>query len=359
MFSICRFCLGQDDAYLIPLKSLSEFAVSMQDLLLCTGIQINDDLIPSYAMCLECTNKLKIASTFRQTCLSNDALFHELCAMLVASAEATREETVEYLESEIAGEATTCHDEFKVEPVECGPSETDCDTNSLQEILYEEEYIQEYLEDISTNSSTAEALNDDTFSYSANYIRAGESLSDDDEQEPDNVYKNIRPPHFIKRKGDIPMVGVICSEITNSTMRDDSWFENDRPSGQRKLHLCDKCGLKTQHLKSHLVNHQEDCAEACPHCPKKFKQKNSLASHIKTVHMKMIGKTCTICGKGFIHHKTYRYHMLTHQSEGKSFECKPCSKTFVNEVYLRDHFNRLHNLARNELCGRKRHTEQQ
>uniref|UniRef100_A0A182V1F3 C2H2-type domain-containing protein n=2 Tax=Anopheles merus TaxID=30066 RepID=A0A182V1F3_ANOME len=77
-----------------------------------------------------------------------------------------------------------------------------------------------------------------------------------------------------------------------------------------------------------------------------MKQKSNIAQHILTVHLKQNTRKCKICGKGFIHHKTYRYHMLTHEGEGKTFECPDCEKTFPNAIYLRDHFNRLHNAAK-------------
>ncbi|XP_053659874.1 PR domain zinc finger protein 5-like [Anopheles marshallii] len=348
MFNICRFCLCQDEAYLIPLTSLSEFAITMQDLVLFSGIQINADQTGTYAMCLECTNKLKISATFRNTCLSNDALFQELCAVLAASAESTRDETVEYLESDDIVADTDCLDRFDDESMEYYSDKWSPKSN--QEVLYEEEYIQEYLQDTIPNVSE-ELVAEDDFSYSANYIELGESLPGDDESGTDNFgrpfYDNIaKRSHFVKRKGDIPLPAIMHGDAPNPIKTDYDWFEKDRPTGKRKQHLCDTCGLLTNHLKSHTVNHLKDFGETCPHCSKKFKHKTNLVSHIKTVHLKMIGKTCSICGKGFIHHKTYKYHMLTHQSEGKRFECKACSKTFVNAVYLRDHFNRLHNIAR-------------
>uniref|UniRef100_A0A182WG32 ZAD domain-containing protein n=1 Tax=Anopheles minimus TaxID=112268 RepID=A0A182WG32_9DIPT len=352
MFQVCRFCLCQDDAYLIPMTSLPEFAITTKDLVLFTGIQIKMDQIASYAICLECTNKLKISTSFRSTCLSNESHFHELCAVLAASAESTRQETVEYLDSGDNLEETARMDTFDNGSLECQTGKWI--PKNHQEIVYEEEYIHEYLQDEST-AGIEELIDEYDFSYSANYIEPGEPLSDNDEWGVDRsglafYDSKVKRPHFVKHKGDIPLTGVLCSEATKPVYLEDDWFEKDRPTGRRKQHLCDTCGLMTNHLKSHRVNHLQDFGEACPHCLKKFKHKTNLASHIKTVHMKMIGKTCTICGKGFIHHKTYRYHMvgasLTHQSEGKRFECKACSKTFVNAVYLRDHFNRLHNIAR-------------
>ncbi|XP_052889649.1 zinc finger protein 1-like [Anopheles moucheti] len=346
MFSICRFCLCQDEAYLIPITSLSEFAITMQDLVLFTGVQINADQAVTYAMCLECTNKLKISVTFRNTCLSNDALFHELRAVLAVSADSRRDETVEYLDSEDIVEDTDCLVDDESMEYYSGK----WSPKSNQEALYEEEYIQENLQDVNTNL-VEELVNEDDFSYSANYIEPGESLTGDDESEADTFgwpfYADVaKRSHFVKRKGDIPLPGVMHGDAPNPATTDYDWFEKDRLSGKRKQHLCGTCGLMTNHLKSHTVNHLKDFGETCPQCSKKFKHKTNLVSHIKTVHLKMIGKTCTICGKGFIHHKTYKYHMLTHQSEGKRFECKACSKTFVNAVYLRDHFNRLHNIAR-------------
>uniref|UniRef100_A0A182MP38 C2H2-type domain-containing protein n=1 Tax=Anopheles culicifacies TaxID=139723 RepID=A0A182MP38_9DIPT len=236
----------------------------MQDLVLFSGIQINTDQIGSYVMCLECTNKLKISATFRSTCLSNESHFHELCAVLAASAESTRQETVEYLESDDYLEDTTSMDKFDGGSLDYHSGKWSSESN--QEILYEEEYIQEYLQDESTGV-IEEHVDDNDFSYSANCVEPGEPLSDDDEWEDDNFGKAFydtqnKRTHFVKRKGDIPLPGVLYGPAINPVALEDDWFEKDRPTGKRKQHLCDTCGLMTNHLKSHRVNHLKDFYEA-------------------------------------------------------------------------------------------------
>uniref|UniRef100_A0A182K4R1 C2H2-type domain-containing protein n=1 Tax=Anopheles christyi TaxID=43041 RepID=A0A182K4R1_9DIPT len=168
------------------------------------------------------------------------------------------------------------------------------------------------------------ACDDELFAYSANYIEPGEILFDADEMQKlflawDGSF-NPPPPRY-------PDVSY------------------QRKRGRRKLLLCELCGKTVVDITRHYENHSEP-TYSCPHCPVKMKQKSNITNHVLQVHLRKPSRTCKICGIGFIHHKTYRYHMLTHEGEGKTFECKDCSKTFPNAIYLRDHFNRLHNIVK-------------
>ncbi|XP_052891328.1 zinc finger protein 483-like [Anopheles moucheti] len=304
MFQICRFCLCQDEALLIPLEDILDFGLAFPDVSTVTGLEINEDNIASYAMCLECTTKLKSSVAFRNCCLTNEYHFQELCVVLTASFKESRMKIIDTIQlSDSSDESIDFDLKTHYDSVESSQSNDDPlqITKSTEE---REETVQITFQ----------------FSYCANYILPGEIVFSEDE----DIKANIGWDSSLNPPAPQPVVHL-------------------REKGKRKYHLCDICGRKVIHIPKHVEVHKDEYKYSCPHCPAKFKQKNNLIQHIQTVHLKKVMKTCEICGKGFVHHKTYRYHMLTHQGEGKTFECLDCSRTFSNSVYLRDHINRLHN----------------
>ncbi|XP_053668250.1 zinc finger protein 184-like [Anopheles marshallii] len=312
MFQICRFCLCQDEALLIPLEDILDFTLAFQDVSAVTGLEINQNNSTSYAMCLECTTKLKSSVAFREACRTNDIHFQELCAVLSASFKESRMKIIDTIQfSDNSDESMDLDLDFLDTIID-----DSAESSQINDDLSQNENIIEEPEETAQSSDTDQ----EEFSYCANYILPGENLYSADEDiqywiDWDSSLNPSAPPPAPYKRG----------------------------KREPKYYLCDICGRMVKHIPSHVHVHTDECTYSCEHCPVKFKQKTNLIQHIKTVHLKTVTKTCEICGKGFVHHKTYRYHMLTHQGEGKTFECLDCSRTFSNSVYLRDHINRLHN----------------
>ncbi|XP_050079660.1 zinc finger protein Gfi-1b-like [Anopheles maculipalpis] len=329
ILQVCRFCLCQDEEFLIPLEDMLDFSPNIYNIALLTGIQINEANIAWYFLCLECTTKLKSSITFRSNCLSNDALFHEISTVLKASVKDASAPTVETIEllSDDSMDSDLLSLISSLEKPELEPdSRQSFDENLCMSTLFQSP----------EESWVGDDAETDLFSYSANYIQPGEILF----TEPEVRSKRVDWNSSLNPEPPQPAI----------------WRH---VPGKRKFHLCDICGRMVVHIESHVPVHKE-AAYSCSQCGVKMKQKANLAQHIKQVHMKVVSKTCTICDKSFIHHKTYRYHMLSH--EGKSFECQDCSKSFSNIIYLRDHINRLHNAGKQvrqkgpgEKIGRKRY----
>ncbi|XP_049298846.1 zinc finger protein 777-like [Anopheles funestus] len=322
IFHICRFCLCQDEAYLIPINKILDPTLTIDDVERFTGIQFSTDDDASYAICLECTNSLKNSVAFRTTCLNNDSLFHELCTVVATGTESIYDETVEYLESEFEEEDDNDFEKVDEKPFTALSVEPFWRAKSSPQLMYEEEYIHDSQEDTVTSNYDEQLSNETDFPYSANRIEPGESVSDED----------MFAPNFFSQ----PSYKKQTKSPKDKNLR-----------GKRKLHLCNWCGIFVHHIPSHELIHKEEATYACPYCPVKMKQKGNLSQHIQTVHFKTVGKTCEICGKGFIHHKTYRYHMRTHQDAGESFECQVCSKPFNRSSGLEDHLKKFHSIAKN------------
>ncbi|XP_061514590.1 zinc finger protein 418 [Anopheles gambiae] len=339
LITVCRFCLCEDDDCLIPIEDLLDFEITTEDLERFSGIEINDDNKATFSVCMDCTSKLKVASTFRNTCLKNDPLFRDLYQVLVASGKERLQKVVARIELSDTDDGMDDED-AQTKPVviylndplwkpskqsvpEVAPKpERPKRSVEIPPVVTEDDDGTQHSEAFSCASTTDEVVCDgELFAYSANYIEPGEELFDPNEmwQMFFNWGGSLNPPY--------PEVRELGKK-------------------KKKRYLCDICGFSMSCILRHYDNHSEEQIHSCPHCPVKMKQKSNIAQHILTMHLKQNTRKCAICGKGFIHHKTYRYHMLTHEGEGKTFECPDCEKTFPNAIYLRDHFNRLHNAAK-------------
>uniref|UniRef100_A0A182P533 ZAD domain-containing protein n=1 Tax=Anopheles epiroticus TaxID=199890 RepID=A0A182P533_9DIPT len=317
LVKICRFCLNENENYLIALKDVLNLQFDDEDLLRFTNIQINHEDMRTLTVCLDCANKLEMASVFRNTCINNDALYHDLCYLMASTKQDSAEIIVEYLESEFETVQENMRHFDKPKPNDQTKSEK---IGDIPQPALQSRELSNKVEDPLGEVVFGE---DDLFAYSANYITPGEILYTEEK-----IYRWY----------------VDWETSLNPTPAPTVRFP--RVHGKRRNFLCEKCALEVKHLAAHMPVHYEDTPFACPYCDVKMKYKSSISTHIRQVHQKAVSRTCKICGKGFIHHKTYRYHMLTHEGEGKTFECQDCSRTFSNAIYLRDHFNRLHNAAK-------------
>ncbi|XP_050079661.1 zinc finger protein 37-like [Anopheles maculipalpis] len=304
--TICRFCLCQNVKLLLPIVKTLHTLLTIEDIERFTGIEIDPTNL-SYTVCLECINKLKISTDFRSLCLTNDVRFKLLHSMLISSARSTPHVPIVCID-------TSDDDD---DPMDC-----DSFDRSFSGKARNREMLNAAMQGRKSPMEEIITIEDDHH-YSANHIELGESSlgSEEEDSDPED-YKNTRLN---------PCYPVV--------------YGAKKKLGKRKAHLCDACGKWATDLSYHYQTHATEPTFACPHCPTMTKQKNSLVSHIKAVHMKMITKTCEICGKGFIHHKTYRYHMRSHQSEGTTFECKECSKQFIHPSGLEQHMKKCHSIA--------------
>ncbi|XP_035901532.1 zinc finger imprinted 3-like [Anopheles stephensi] len=362
LLNVCRFCLSEDLQRLQPIMRILDSTITPGEIERYTGILINtDEDCTLYAICTECTSRLKKSVEYRTACIKNQTHYEELLMMLVASTE--------------------CTDHEDTQSVICLDSDDDTmDFNSYEEISQKEDILEEYnllldenisqamnmsheedsctytIRSANSTQSSKIMCNEEDEMYSANYIEPGEPCNSDSDVDKKSEPKK-KPRKKYTRKKDIPPEEqhvapkpdkerkVYDFTVLNGSNR---YFVKSYKHGKRVYpkSLCDVCGIMVCDINGHIRNHFPETLYTCPRCPVKMKSKTNLKAHINTVHYKMVGKTCNICGKGFVHHKTYRYHMLGHQSEGEAFECKVCGKTFNNPFCLSDHNKRVHNLAK-------------
>ncbi|XP_052891317.1 zinc finger protein 569-like [Anopheles moucheti] len=324
LLNICRFCLCQDESKLRPVEDI--LPLTIQEVERFTGIKIDTKENISYAICFDCTQKLKISADFLQFCLNNNADFEQLLRVVEASAKNATKRTIQPPTPQ------------ERDPLELHFVIEDDDDNEDEEI--EEEYY--------ANVEYQKAWNDRVENYSANYIDIGE-YSDNDEYEPDYKHATFSnnslnkseariQQNTVNIRGKEPQVREIVTHRTSKTYL--------------AQQLCNLCGKLITNLKAHLESHANDRKHVCPHCPLRMTSKSNMDKHIRCVHLKVKVKTCSICDKSFSNNTSYTSHMnAIHDENGIRFTCTVCSSVFKHKSGLKLHMQRAHSNIRNLACN--------
>jgi len=109
--------------------------------------------------------------------------------------------------------------------------------------------------------------------------------------------------------------------------------------------LCSRCGAAVLNLSYHLETCNKDNLKniTCKICNKQFSSKMSLSIHEKAIHGPIALEVCTVCGKAV---KDIKSHMkLNHTDKNQrtlSCEVEGCDGMFRTKQEVRNHYNRVH-----------------
>ena len=116
-----------------------------------------------------------------------------------------------------------------------------------------------------------------------------------------------------------------------------------------KCVVCDReFGIRSSYMR-HLLMHTRE--EKCCMCPRNFKSKKGLESHLK-IHDAANTHKCDICGSLFISLDALRKHNRSHTGE-KPFKCDECGKAFTQSGYRNKHIREKHKEIQHphQACG--------
>ncbi|XP_041786225.1 uncharacterized protein LOC121601465 [Anopheles merus] len=310
MLSVCRFCLCQEEDSLVPMDEVLACLLTLEDVVRFTGIQITENHKASYAMCVMCTDKLKVSSIFRNTCLSNDAYFNEISAALAVSAEEAPREATRTLDSSMVFDASGEDGTTKPRVIKTSNEQRSAPVEKLS--------IQPVIKGKETVIENEPA-------YCSNYIEPGEILTSEEEYGEidwdDSLNNTVVPADREKPSAQ------------RQDMRQTQHHSQQRPT-------CSRTVVNAQRLEQ-----KSKPTSPRPPRPEKLKTKGSAQQHSGAmVHDNMFKTTCNICGKRFEHLKTYQYHMQVHQQIGRSFKCRVCSRVFSRSIGLAEHIRKFHRI---------------
>lgn len=111
---------------------------------------------------------------------------------------------------------------------------------------------------------------------------------------------------------------------------------------EKRCPHCDKVYSRNSNLQEHIkVVHEKKTLLECDECPRKFGFKRTLESHKKVVHSKV---TCDICGQTVYNVFELNSHKATVHGivAEDAFQCEHCPKVFRAKANLISHVANKH-----------------
>ncbi|KYN04799.1 Zinc finger protein Xfin [Cyphomyrmex costatus] len=119
--------------------------------------------------------------------------------------------------------------------------------------------------------------------------------------------------------------------------------------------VCDFCGDTVENklkLKMHVLSlHRNEIGVSCGVCLIPMKDPKDLKKHVEAVHSSVLShpNTCQVCGKQYA--SKWKAFDHTKKCHGKVFlTCKQCLAVFTDENDIRDHYEYVHNVPKDQLA---------
>jgi len=135
---------------------------------------------------------------------------------------------------------------------------------------------------------------------------------------------------------------VECGRTSNKLFRLNHHIK--RIHERQRENTCDICG-KSFYGTNEYDTHRKRCLNMrcfiCDLCGRKFNIKQSLKTHLNTIHLNEKKYKCSICPKLFSHTGNRERHMLIHKNSFP-YSCTVCDNKFRHSNSLKDHLNKIH-----------------
>ena len=112
----------------------------------------------------------------------------------------------------------------------------------------------------------------------------------------------------------------------------------------QKIHKCDECGkffAQNSNLKTHILTRHQGIKPVCKFCGKSYVTDNYLRKHISAVHKGSKNYMCKFCSKTYSHKEGLNNHIST-VHEGIKYQCYFCEKSFTQSNNLKRHAAKQH-----------------
>jgi len=310
----CRFCLTTDvTRYYYPLLDIEDMPLLQDSLALVTNL--NDSSIKPKFFCEDCDNIIKRFLKLKKEALDNEKLL------------------MKYQKEIVQSGLRKVLEQSKLDGIE----------------TYENSLRTEMNQNFDSNpcSDDEELVKKETYDLKEENIDYGENKND------------IKPSKWeIDQEINFGTIGETNSEAESCSVcgrlcRTKKILRSHMLVHTSKIVKCPKCipekFLKENGLKKHLKNCHKVADVPCefPGCEKKFKLREVMQRHIKSVHM-LERTLCSRCGAAVLN---LSYHLETCNKDNlKNVICKTCNKQFASKMSLSIHEKSIHGPTALEVC---------
>lgn len=346
----CRLCFS--DRNLVELcPSAAEPQLYLLDQILqCTGIQINPAEEFPCSICWRCAVALEDFQIFRQRSLKHDAIVREKYANTFEIRSVGEQESAEWML------ASSIIDNCDEKPKD---AENGICTTEIQHSVFTPELLSnlDSMEDDALASNSTIASKDDDESKGPRSFTCHLCRTEFSTQP--SLFAHFKEQHSDRGR---PHKCNVCP----ATFKRKNHLEDHLAAHSGEMrYSCTDCGSHYAKSKS-LIRHRQQFHSAlffkptrdnsvggqfkCAYCPKSFKHRPSLNFHVKS-HYEMLPYICEICNarfenkKGLQVHKG-KYHPMEavrkHPPQKEIFKCFHCPRIFEQRQYLTQHVKYMH-----------------
>ncbi|XP_055311551.1 zinc finger and SCAN domain-containing protein 12-like [Sitodiplosis mosellana] len=164
----------------------------------------------------------------------------------------------------------------------------------------------------------------------------------------------LKETHMKSHELDAPkrFICEVCSKAFTSRV---NLRSHRRSHVKTKSHLCEECGRGFRDARNLLIHkgshiHSEVPTFHCPHCTKKFFQRDSFERHIESAHRED-KYVCEICQNELSSKNSFEQHLRNHRrtDTDRKYDCKLCHLKFFKRATLNAH-QKVHTSARLFSC---------
>ncbi|XP_022911123.1 zinc finger protein OZF-like isoform X2 [Onthophagus taurus] len=316
----CRLCLNPSSG---SYKDLND-----QNYLDQFKLVIPEDLMltESPMICLNCSNLLLTAYTFKRNCLETEDKLKLLIS--TSSMEEKMQEDIFNQKEELSD------DNFFDDSIKDEPNESDYDLESKMDIqMIEGQDIKLYICKFCGKKFSSHRSWYTHFKHHTGRRFNCEICSEGFDKRSDFI--NHKQSHRGMNKCPI------CGKIFLYKAVLDRHIKQHNNLCEKQVFECNVCGLQTKlkcKLMEHMRIHTGERPFKCLFCNKTFTQSSTLSTHVKGVHSKERPFTCEICGRSYAVRGQYTAHIRTHSADiPKNCVCSYCGKSFRIESKLQAH----------------------
>ncbi|XP_062562489.1 zinc finger protein 791-like isoform X3 [Armigeres subalbatus] len=362
---ICRLCLGKDVRLTRPFENEGGPDDDLlQRIYECTTVKVM--LKDSYpvAICAICDTKLKEYSRFRDRCIENDELLHnildegdkdeeesndevkvispeQLISTEIRPLEFQESSEIRDLQLQLYGssdENTLSQSEFagsdRTSAITPLPKITHVTSNASTDTIASTSTVDKVQDAAETNPSTATA----TSTEKATVPAVKPTIS-------------VKPLSSLAAKPNVESSEKAVPETTESSAskegdKNSPLQFNVNPDGRLECKVCSRPFRNSYTLRRHMNLHTEENLYTCEYCNKKFNDRSNWKIHLRA-HTGDNLLRCAVCFKTFISPSTLKYHLRAHRKL-KAYECKFCLEATSSYQALSDHISAKHGDVRLE-----------